>query len=361
MDGCENRDCIIYDGKRVGLSLHKPKEYYLKRALAVAITTLTLMLVGAVAGIAILRGDILQALNDRPQNGGSVDVGNGNVSLDDGKHEDADVPSESEKEEGAEDSESSENQAGGTDQPPEDQTAETVTKDLSASERGDAYIINYSSLNPDAKGLLEMGFGSGRYTYSEEPVVLILHTHTSETYADADKSDPMHPITRSVLTVGERIAYKLSSRGVPAVHCTVIHDGDGEDPYASAADTIATMLKIYPSVKYVIDLHRAEELDGDGKPVRSVSAIDSAQIRVTVSIGGARTGETLALALCLRRELNSDGRKLSMPVVLTDSKYNAHMSRYYLKVDVGTQANSTDESVKAGEAFAEALAEILKK
>ena len=82
---------------------------------------------------------------------------------------------------------------------------------------------------------------------------------------------------------------------------------------------------------------------------------------MTVSSCGKKTGETLALALCLRRELNSGERKLSMPVVLTDSEYNSNLATYYLKVDIGTQANSAAESVKAGEAFAEALAEILKK
>lgn len=359
MDSCENRDCIVYDGKRVAVKLLRPKEYYLKRALALAVTTLTLMLVGAVVGIAVLRGDIIRVLGNGGPSGdlGGAAVGEGKVTE---EKDDSPAVEEIESEENGI-SGDGDRPMGGEAQPPENETAEEyVIKDLSCAELGDAYIINHTRLNPDTKGLLEMGFRGGRYTYSEAPVVLILHTHTSEGYFDADKSDPMHILNQSVLTVGERIAYKLSQKGIPAVHCSVIHDGEG-DAYLNAADTIKMMMKIYPTIEYVIDLHRAEEIDGDGKPVRSESASGSSQIRVTVSSRGVLTGESLALALCLRRELNSGDRRLCMPVVLTDSKYNADLSPYYLKVDVGTQANGTAESLAAGEAFAEALAEILKK
>lgn len=366
MDGCETRDCIVYDGNRVGVSLTRPKEYYIKRALALAITTLALMLVGAVIGIACLRGDILRTLQGQT-GGGSQNEGVAD-DVDETSEENRGGFPDEEDPDGNEDdgdgSKEEDDETAGENEsapPPDSAPLLPASKDMSFSERGDAYIVNYSKLNPDAKGILEMGFGGGRYTYSEAPVVLILHTHTSEGYLDADGNDPFYLLNHSVLTVGERITYELSRRGIPTVHCSVIHDGDGEDAYANAADTIATMLKIYPTIEYVIDLHRAEEQDEDGNPLKSESATGDSQIRITVSSGGGLSEESLALALCLRRELNSGEARLCMPVVFTDSKYNSDLSKYYLKVEVGTQANETAESVAAGEAFAAALADILKK
>ena len=48
-----------------------------------------------------------------------------------------------------------------------------------------------------------------------------------------------------------------------------------------------------------------------------------------------------------------------MPIVLTDSEYNAASALYYLKLDVGSFGNSSDEATSAALLFAEAFAEII--
>ena len=233
--------------------------------------------------------------------------------------------------------------------------------DLSYAERGDGYFYNYSDRDPDVEGLLEMGFAEGREYYSERPVVLIIHSHIKEGYCDFDSSNATHSLTKSVLTVGERVAYELNRRGVPTVHCTVIH-GEGEGgAYGDAAETIAEMLKIYPTIEYVIDLHRLDDRDGEGRILKTESAVGCGQIRLTASSDGEFWEENLSLALALRKELNSGDRRLCLPVVFTDVKLNAKSAPRYLKIDVGASGNSTAEAVKAGEYLARALAEILKK
>ena len=156
------------------------------------------------------------------------------------------------------------------------------------------------------------------------------------------------------------MAYELNKRGVPTVHCTVIHDSDGK-VYENAKNTVEAMLKIYPSIEYVIDLNRLDVADEKGRVVRTLSALETAQIRVTVSSDGILVRDTLALALSLRRDMNGDGKNLCMPVVFTDSSYCAELSLYYLKVDVGSYGNSAEEAVSAGALLAETLAGILKK
>ena len=242
-----------------------------------------------------------------------------------------------------------------------DSASKIVSSDLSLAERGAGYIVNYSKHQPDTEGLLEMGFHGGRYSYTEQPVVLILHTHTEEGYYDFNENDPSHILTKSVVAVGERVAYELNRRGIPTVHCTVIHENGGDGAYASAAETIRDMLKIYPSIEYVIDLHRLEVVDANGKILRTESALGTAQIRLTVSSQGVLERETLALALSLRRKLNAGEKRLCMPVVFTDSKLNSEMAYYYLKVDVGSWGNEASEALATGEIFAATLAETLKK
>lgn len=238
---------------------------------------------------------------------------------------------------------------------------EVVTVDLSFSERGDGYLYNYSRYDPDAEGLLDMGFGGGKSYYSEKPVVLILHTYIREGYFDLDPDAPTDALNKSVVSVGERVSYDLSCNGVPTIHCTVIHGEDGNGAYSDAADTIRYMLEIYPSIEYVIDLRRMDEVDEEGRALRTESALGTAQIRLTVSSKGNYDQETLSLALALRRELNLGEKALCMPVVYTDATLNAGLTPYYIRVDVGSSGNVTNEALEAGKYFADALSDILKK
>ncbi|MBQ8409623.1 MAG: stage II sporulation protein P [Clostridia bacterium] len=251
---------------------------------------------------------------------------------------------------------------------PDDESEETaseatVTLDLSEAEMGAGYVIDLTGGQYDVEAILAEGFVGGKPYYSEQPEILIIHTHTSESYWDADPDNEAHKVLRGVVAVGELIVSELNVRGVPAVHCTVIHDGGSKiDSYSKAADTLETMLEIYPSVRLVIDLHRLTETDGNGREIRTQSPIidGCAQIRVTVGADGISPRDNIALALSLRRELNREGARICMPVVLSDSTLNGHLSTYYLKIDVGSRGNTTQQALLAGEYLAKTLAELMK-
>jgi stage II sporulation protein P len=93
---------------------------------------------------------------------------------------------------------------------------------------------------------------------------MILHTHTSEAYAGV-RSEYLD----GVISVGDALTQRLNVLGLTAIHCTVIHDGGEGNAYISARETIEMMLRVYPSIKYVIDLHRME-LEYDGVPIKTV-------------------------------------------------------------------------------------------
>ena len=235
---------------------------------------------------------------------------------------------------------------------------ERVLRDLSVQERGSGFFINHTMLSPNVESLLKRRFstecGDGR------PVVLILHSKTSETYVDADEFGKLATISGGVVSVGERIATELQRQGIPAVHCTVIHDRDPDkSPQRSAGETVASMLKIYPTVRYIIDVGRMDEADESGRAIGTMSPLGTAQIQLTVGRGGEAM-EDLALALCLRRELNRGERGLCMPVVLSGAETVGNASAYYLKLEVGGRGNTAEEAQEAGVHFAYALASLLK-
>lgn len=359
MSFSNNKECIVYEGEPIsGVSLKKRKYLSVEtRVIVWAACLLAVLLTWFVIKTVAFNS------SESPDGGGDE---NGFIGTDTFEQTENTPITDAESESGAID-ESNGTESEGEVSAEESKAAETevrceiITNDLSFYERGDAYMIDYSGRHPDVEGILEMGFSGGRYSYSQKPVVLILHTHTAEAYIDFDNKDPSASLTKSVVSVGEVIAYELNTRGIPTVHCTVIHSDEKGRGYDEAAETIKDMLRIYPSLRYVIDVHRLEEKDQEGRLVKTESALGTAQLRMTVSDEGMLPRDTLALALGIRRKLNEEGKRLCMPVVYTDSRFNSDMVQYYIKLDVGSMGNTSDEARAAGRYFAETMAALLKK
>ncbi len=230
--------------------------------------------------------------------------------------------------------------------------------DLSMWELGESYIVNYSGKTADISGLLDRGFVQIEKRGSSAPLVMVIHTHTSENYF---AEDGKQSVFDSVVPVGDELNMRLNSLGLTSIHCTVIHDSGEQNAYFSARETIETMLKIYPSIRYIIDLHRLE-LYEDETPIKTVSKAKdgSAQIRLSVSSESGRFWqEDLSLALALRRELNGSGERICMPTVLSPSRYNSDLSEYYIMADIGSCGNTADEARAAARRLAEAMAEVI--
>lgn len=238
----------------------------------------------------------------------------------------------------------------------EDEKINVKEADLSQTEKGDKYIINYTSKTPDISGLIDRGFVDCEKTGEAAPLVMVIHTHTSETYLGGENS-----FLGGVAAAGDALVQRLNRLGLSTLHCTVIHDGDDKNAYLNARDTIKMMLEIYPSIKYIIDLHRLE-LESDGEIVKTVSGSPdgSAQIRLTASAGsGDRWQENLSLALALKGSLNRGGLRVCMPAVLSQSTYNSDLAEYYIMVDIGSSGNAVDEAKAAAKRLADALADVL--
>ncbi len=244
--------------------------------------------------------------------------------------------------------------------------------DLSEFEKGVYYINNNTLYRPDTEYLAGKDIPYMYNKGSEYPLVLVLHTHTCEAYsADGKKvflsnegiKSPYG--TETVVAAGEQTVNILNLNGVPAVHCTVIHDGDSNvDSYKRAEQTIEWMLQMYPSIKYIIDIHRSSEMDEDGNIIRTESytgAQECAQLRITVSAGEQSEWEdNLSLALKLRQKINGDNLRICRPVALSGSEFNSKHSYYYLTVDMGSCGNTLDEALAAAEIFGDALSDIIK-
>lgn len=209
----------------------------------------------------------------------------------------------------------------------------------------------------------------------DEPVVLILHTHAQESY----RNDGLPYLTgtlgdeiystdsnKTVTAVGAAVCQALNRAGVPAVHCTALHGEGGtlRGAYRSAAECIEKYRKQYPSIQYVIDLHRDGIPDADGACVRTASADGKAQILPVVGTDGNGTAcpewrSNLALALLLYDRLNAGSAGSCRAVSLRNSSYNQELAPHSLLLEVGSAGNTVSEAIDAGIRIGTALAELI--
>ena len=209
-----------------------------------------------------------------------------------------------------------------------------------------------------------------------DPLVLILCTHSSECYTDGKSvKQPIGDAIYStdpevgVLAVGKALAASLSEKGVPALFCNVRHDEPTlRGSYARAKESIETLLERYPGIRYVIDLHRDGILSGDGSLIAASVEWEGqsfAQILPVVGSDGDGSDvylwqENLALARELEKRLGALCPRICRPVSLRNSPYNQNIATHSLLIEVGAAGNTVDEALRSAELLAKALAAYLK-
>ncbi len=190
---------------------------------------------------------------------------------------------------------------------------------------------------------------------SAKPIVLVLHTYTSDRYADSATK-------YGVCAAGQAFVAELNSMGIGAVYSSAVHDGDLNDPAENARETIEFYLKMYPSIKYIFDIGVMQEYDGD-----KIIATDgeymgqrAAQIRILVSGNNLATNrDNLYLASEIGENLRRGGMTLAGEIVYNDSIGNSIMTPYYLEVFIGSSGNTESEAVISSRVLAAAFAQFL--
>ena len=249
-----------------------------------------------------------------------------------------------------------------------------VTYDLSHIGQGIGYLNNETSYQPNVNALLGVDVTAKP---TQEPLVLVLHTHTSEgylgetaTYLEGDLGSLTYTKEeeRNVLAVGRAFIAALNKNGITAIHCTVMHDESGlSGSYERAAASIEFFLTHYPSIRYVVDLHRDAILTAEGEYVRAVTEINGKSVAQILPVVGTNAGGwehdgwegNLALALQLRAELNQNDTALARPVMLRRHTYNQELAPFAILLEIGTGANSIEEAIAAATLAGEAFARVI--
>ncbi|MGN0596520.1 MAG: stage II sporulation protein P [Ruminiclostridium sp.] len=206
------------------------------------------------------------------------------------------------------------------------------------------------------------------------PQVLIMHTHTSESYEIKEKdyydeeytcrsADPEN----SVVAVGTAIAEQLAAAGIAVIHDGTVHDSTYTGAYERSEATVKSILEKYPSIKVVLDIHRDAIEEFDGSHVAAVTEINGKEAAQIMIISAADDGtygipnylENFHFACALQNKIESDYSGLTRPVLFQYCQYNQHLTTGSLLIEVGSHGNTVEQAVYTGELIGKSIAEQL--
>ena len=174
----------------------------------------------------------------------------------------------------------------------------------------------------------------------------------------------------NVVHVGDVMAEAFGEAGISVLHDRTLYDYPSySGAYDRSLAAIQSYLAQYPSIRFILDVHRDAIEDGQGNEYKVVSAVEgegtAAQLTLVVgSDGGGLTHdhwrENLKLAAALQEDLLAEYPTLMRPVLLRNSRYNQHATTGSLLVEVGAAGNSPEEAALSARLFAERMTEVLR-
>lgn len=258
-----------------------------------------------------------------------------------------------------------------TEESAKDDGAKIIPVELSLSDgSGDILFKNETSYTFDTGTLLSAGYPIE--PADSGPAVLIIHTHATESYAregaqtvtETRSSDP----EENMIAVGRVLCEALEENGVEALHCTEMHDAQSyNEAYSLSAKSVKEYLEKYPTLKYIIDVHRDAITVGEGdmaKPVAEKDGTALAQLMLVVGTdeGGAdHPGwkTNLCVAVRTQKALTEYHHTLARPINLRSASFNQQLSPGFLLLEVGSCANTLSEAKASAEVFGEVFASLI--
>ncbi|MBE6551105.1 MAG: hypothetical protein E7665_03095 [Ruminococcaceae bacterium] len=225
------------------------------------------------------------------------------------------------------------------------------------------------------------------------PSVLIVHTHATEAFYEDDsevsyfkKTNPSNDekiagyylkdsaaprssdTSENMVRVGEIFAATLESLGISVIHDKTLHDlNNYNGAYQSTYKTVSKYIEKYPTVQYILDIHRDSLIKSDGTKLAPTTVIDgkpAAQVMLVVGSDGSgyyhpNWRSNLSLALRYRSYLGKVSDEFVRPIYLRTGRFNQQVSVGSMLLEIGSCGSTLEEAENAAVYAARALADMI--
>jgi stage II sporulation protein P len=204
---------------------------------------------------------------------------------------------------------------------------------------------------------------------SENPQILIYHTHSQEAFADSVPGDE----STTVVGAGERLAQILREQyGFNVIHHTGKYDIESRDyAYSNALPAIEQVLAQNPTIEVIIDLHR-DAMPEHKKLVIDLQGRPTAQFMFFNGLSRTRQkgdisylenpyiDDNLAFSFQAQAASNEYYPGIARRIYLKAYRYNMHLRAKTLLIELGAQTNTVEEIMNACDPLAHVISIVLK-
>lgn len=194
----------------------------------------------------------------------------------------------------------------------------------------------------------------------DKPLLLIYHTHTSESFLPVSGKAYATDPGQTVVFLGAALAKTLQEDyGIPVLHHQEVFDQPRSNAYQKACPAIEKILQQNPQIQVVLDLHR----DGVSRKITTanISGQDTARVLFVIETRHQGWASNLRFALFLENILQKRCPDFSRGILKNVfACYNQHLHPRSLIVEIGGDENSREELQRAIPYLAEALAGVFE-
>ncbi len=245
--------------------------------------------------------------------------------------------------------------------------ATTVPREPVTFSREDAALIRVWGTNPeklDLEATLEAPLDL--QLVSDSPTVLILHTHATESFTQAQPGEYTESSAyrtldtdHNMVSIGSRVAELLEAAGIHVIQSEELHDYPNyTGAYQRSRVTMEEALAQYPDIRLVLDLHRDSAADDRGRELDTSAqkdGLESARLMPLMSVDHDHWQENLNIAVKLTAWLEKKWPGITRGILTRNSRYNQELHPGALLIEVGAAGNTHEEALRAAEALAEAI------
>ena len=234
---------------------------------------------------------------------------------------------------------------------------------------GDEEVDLYYAVRkePDIEGLLAKPLEWN--LFSDDPSVLILHTHTTESYTkqgeDYKETSSWRTLDENynMLAIGQLVGSMLEEAGIGVLHHRELQDYPSYNgSYIRARQSIQDILEENSSIRLILDLHR-DAAGTDTYQMRTQAVVagePSAQLMIVIGTNHEDYEENLSLGLKLHVQLEEQWPGIMRPLQLRAQRFNQDLHPGALLIEVGAAGNSHQEARIAAEKLAQAIVALAK-
>lgn len=249
------------------------------------------------------------------------------------------------------------------------------TRVLEKKNKVDKYnvVVGNVKIRNESKYTIDESILGFDLKFNNKKDIVLYHTHTCESYTASNKYNYVQTgnyrstdLSYSVARVGDVLEVYLNRLGYNIIHDKTYHDYPAYNgSYNRALKTIENVLSGNSS-EIIIDLHRdAIGNNSDYGPTIEIGGEKVAQIMFVLGTnGGGLTHnnwkENLKFAIELQAKAEEMYPGFIKPIIVRNARYNQHVGKGAIIVEVGATGNTLEEAEGAMKYFSIVLDEYLK-